>query len=507
MKRSGIPLIGIVAGIFLFLGSCQSEDLGYFWREGSDPVIKNYNGNRAVLKLLASDTGSNSVTQEESTNGAKVAVAQWVKVVVGAKGARFWAITQDNQENVYAVGQLGPGGLDLGDGVSLNGAGALIVKYDSAGNVRWARSAEESQSGGSFTAVAVDKEGSVYAAGRVGPDFDFGNGVSDDGQGGPTALIKFDSDGTARWALSARGANLTSIVVGADGNIYLAGGCLSSFTGFQHEAPGFTQPAGATAPAEIAMLVKVDRSGNALWAKTAPGWDMGSVYNALTIDGAGNIYAAGQATGDVYVHLQAPGRGTTDFGNSVVVHDPGGTILVKYNSEGIAQWVQTVPDPSYILIEGMARDERGGIYIQCDVEHTGVVDFGNGVQVQTTSINANSILVKYNGDGQAQWARSPSNASGYGSVVVDASGLYIVAYLSKADGHEDEEFLVCYDFDGKLKDTKVLHGIKNGSTHAFDRDNRGATVLAGDAGESLDLGNGLVAATAYGDGFVAKYKE
>ena len=128
-----------------------------------------------------------------------------------------------------------------------------------------------------------------------------------------------------------------------------------------------------------------------------------SAFNAVTVDSFGNIYTIGS----------------------------GG--LVKYNSNGIAQWTRTSTSTNErgLTIRGKAItvDSSGNVYIagmqNCYSYET--FDFGNGVIVKgTSSQDGDVLLVKYNSNGTAQWARTVSSSdafsSSFESIAVDSSG-------------------------------------------------------------------------------------
>src|SRR5262249_53393007 len=114
-----------------------------------------------------------------------------------------------------------------------------IVKYDSSGIAQWARTMTKGSDASWFGSVAVDRSGSVYAAGSIGEGtFDLGNGVTVTGTtkngafigtagSGYAVLAKYDSMGTAQWARTVSPGGSTSsfdsIAVDSSGNVYAAG--------------------------------------------------------------------------------------------------------------------------------------------------------------------------------------------------------------------------------------------------------------------------------------------
>jgi hypothetical protein len=108
---------------------------------------------------------------------------------------------------------------------------ARVQKLDSNGRMQWERKALSADRF-VFRSVAVDGVGNIYAAGIVGQgETSFGNGVRVTG-GHPTTnmvLVKYDSQGIARWARTIVNTDdeseLDSVAVDSVGNVYAAGSC------------------------------------------------------------------------------------------------------------------------------------------------------------------------------------------------------------------------------------------------------------------------------------------
>src|SRR5437870_1696531 len=83
----------------------------------------------------------------------------WAKASTGSANIYGTSITIDLNGNVYAVGDFV--GYPSFGGITLNGtAGIFIIKYDSNGNVLWAKS----NSGGSYcfsSGISTDAAGNV----------------------------------------------------------------------------------------------------------------------------------------------------------------------------------------------------------------------------------------------------------------------------------------------------------------------------------------------------------
>jgi len=174
--------------------------------------------------------------------------------------------------------------------------------------------------------------------------------------------------------------------------------------------------------------VKYDSSGVAQWARTV---SAGSAYfNSVAVDSSGNVYAAGVQNYD----------GTFTYGTGVSargIERGNNVVLVKYDSNGTAQWARSVSTP---IINGtllshfysVAVDSFGNVYA-AGQQGTGVYTYGEGVSTGTAGV----VLVKYNSIGAAQWVRTVSESGrtgAFNSVAVDSSGNVYAAGYQYYDG-------------------------------------------------------------------------
>jgi outer membrane protein assembly factor BamB len=135
------------------------------------------------------------------------------------------------------------------------------------------------------------------------------------------------------------------------------------------------------------------------------------------------VYAAG------YIY----GTGTYNFGGQTVAGTYTGSniVLVKYNSNGVAQWAQTVAAGSNVSsFSSVSVASDGSVYAAGNIYGTGTYNFGNGVTAAGPTNGYNLVLVKYNSSGVAQWAQTVTagnNESSFNSVSVASDGLSVYA--------------------------------------------------------------------------------
>ena len=491
--------------------------------------------------------------------------ALWARTTLSPTTESLFSSTAvDASGNVYAAGEIwGPGTLDFGNGVTPTGVSAgynaLVVKYDSSGTAQWGRTStaqpgqtvSAGSNGSSFSSVAVDSSGNIYAAGATsgasGP-VDFGNGVRvvRTDTFANAVLVKYDPLGIAQWARAVTAGSsysgFSSVAVDPSGNVYVAGEIDGNGTynfGDNVTATGTATNAGYTNSPGNAVLAKYDSSGVAQWAQTVTAGSPASGFGSVAVDSAGNVFAAGSIAG----------TGTYDFGHGITATGTasqghianeavGNSLLVKYNSSGIPQWAQTVTaGTSGSVFGSVAVDSAGNAYAAGSVG-SGTHDFGNGVTATGTSSvipfagPVYGVILKYDSSGIANWAQTVNGGpnSYFDSVSVDFSGSVYAA--GSIDGYEAGTYdfghgvtatatasaaasgqgayhvaLVKYDSSGIAQWARssvnggsvaaILTSVTVDSTdHLYTAGGIGSTGSAGSAGV-VDFGNNVTATGTY----------
>lgn len=339
--------------------------------------------------------------------------AQWASAVSSGSGeTMFNATAMDSSGNLYAVGFIsGTGSYSFGNNVTAAGASsnsnAVIVKYNAQGVAQWARTVSGSSIGlnnSTFSGVAVDSSGNVYAAGDQSGNVTYTYGSSASATGaynGPEAvLVKYDSQGNAKWARTPGTAPSYSgfedvAVDASSGDVYAAGdiqGAGSFSFGAKSVAGKYT--------GENAVMVKYDTNGTAQWARSVAAGPNASIFIGAAVDSSGNAYAAGKQTGSSQF---------TYGSQSITGNSPqNNVVLVKYDSSGTVKWASTATSTSSGSgwFNRVSTDSAGDLYAVGVQATRGTFDFGNNATSAGTSSGINMMIVKYNEQGVAQWARS-----------------------------------------------------------------------------------------------------
>jgi hypothetical protein len=269
--------------------------------------------------------------------------------------------------------------------------------------------------------------GNVYAAGYQGTgSFDYGGYTV----AGPTSenvvLVKYNAAGVAQWAKTVTGIGLdaskfNAVAVDGAGNVYAAG--YQTGTGsYRYGTTPLVEASGASSSSNV-VLVKYDASGNALWAKTVTTGSTQSMFEAVAVDGAGNVYAAGCQQGTGYYRY-----GTTPLVEVSGASSLYNVVLVKYDPSGNAQWAKTVTTGSNNSYFYAVAVDGGAVYAAGRQYGTGSYTYGTTPLVETAgaSFFNNVVLVKYDTSGTAQWARTVagSNSSMFSAAALGGSAIY-----------------------------------------------------------------------------------
>ncbi|MGP8214215.1 MAG: T9SS type A sorting domain-containing protein [Bacteroidia bacterium] len=208
----------------------------------------------------------------------------------------------------------------------------FLVKYDSAGNIGWAKQSHVASSASfveSFS-VSSDRNGNSYVAATFQDTITIGTFTLISNSNVHSALIcKFDPNGNVLWAKQPV-IGATSEIDGygitndALGNLYMTG----EFNGsVQFGSYNFT----AQPNTYDVYVVKYDSNGNTLWAEqSASNTDASCAASSVSKDKFGNVYITGNFDKSVIF-----GKDTLTSHNN-----DGDIFIVKYDSKGNEMWAK-----------------------------------------------------------------------------------------------------------------------------------------------------------------------
>jgi hypothetical protein len=493
--------------------TADSYDL--YWREGSGL-------NAATIKDGTKITGVTSGgTISGLTNGTSYSI------LVTANKQGYTSIDSAIRTGIPRINAVAPTISVQPQGGTFFKNGTLSVTASSTDGgtltYQWYRNTSNSTSGGTAISGATGSSYTVTTGGRFYYYAIVTNTIPNNGDGGTkTAVTRSNIVAVtielarAVWARTVNaGSNhslFNAVAVDSSGNVYAVG--------YQYGTGVFTYGAGVSATGTYSrtnvLLVKYDSNGTAQWAQTVSTGNNASQFEAVAVDSSGNVYAAGRQSG----------TGTYNYGNGVTAagkYSGYNILLVKYDSDGTAQWARTVStgnDDSQF--SAVAVDSSGNVYAAGSQSGTGTYNYGNGVTAAGKYSGGNVLLVKYDSDGTAQWARTVnagSNHSVFHAVAVDSSGnvyaaggqmgmgTYNYGNNITAQGFYSYSYhvlLVKYNSSGTAQwarsvDTGSTGDYNQSSFYAVAVDSSGNVYAAGshEGTGSYNYGNGVTASGTY----------
>lgn len=424
--------------ILFFVKFClniNAQTPNWVWAKSAEGTLNDYStdiitdvgGNVYITGYFQSQSITFGTITLNNINGGQNAFI----VKYDASGNVLWAksttgtsisgngISIDASGNVYQTGTFRDTTLTIGTTTlnSVSSGNIFVVKYDSNGNVLWAKST----GGGSAeysSSITNDINGNVYITGYFsGVTINFGTTTLTNYGGWDMFVMKFNSNGDEIWAKSAGGSMFdvgSDISTDDSGNIYITGYFSSPSIQF-----GTTILTGDSSSFSDLFIVKYDSNGNLVWVKSAGGYgdDIGS---GISTDASGNIYVLG--------HFNTP---SITFGSITLTNTYGyqDVFIIKYTSNGNLLWAKSAGGNSHDYGLDISTDAYGNSFI------TGMFMSSSLIFGADTLINIgfeDIFIVKYNDSGNVLWAKSVGGArqdAGHG-ISSDVSGnAYITGFF------------------------------------------------------------------------------
>jgi uncharacterized delta-60 repeat protein len=396
-------------------------------------------------------TDNDYVTIKYDTYGTE----QWVTRYDGpGSGAdEAYSIALDDAGNAYVTGYS----------IGLTSSDYATIKYDGSGIQQWVARydgpAEDLDAG---IALAVNQEGVVFVTG-------FSQGI---GSGYDYATIRYSSEGAEQWVSrysgEANGGDEPfDIAVDESGNTYVTGYSYNGSTSFDY------------------ITIKYDSDGTEQWVEKYDGpANGGDLAYAIAVDDLENVYVTGYSYGDStysdyltikynsngaeqwIVRYSGPGN-STDIAEAIALDQAGNVYVtghstgidtdddyatIKYDSNGIEQWVARYDGP---LSEDdyaydIALDDAGNVYV------TGYTTATNTYSDCTT--------IKYDNNGAEQWAVTydgpeSDDDEGYELALDSAGNIYVTGY-STGTGTEYDYTTIKYSQETGIGPSEESEGFQ-----------------------------------------------
>lgn len=384
---------------------------------------------------------------------------QWISTYNGKENSFDGGndIAADKSGNVYVTGIC----TETGTGYDYT-----TLKYNSSGMQQWISIYNGTGNSDDIAnSIAVDNSENVYVTGSS-----FGNGSLYD-----FTTIKYNSSGIVQWVARYNGTGNSfdeAFSMGLDdsGNVYVTGASIGAGT------------------SEDIVTIKYNSEGLQKWVARYNGFGNGNdVAYSLAVDSSGSVYVSGSSTGistlPDYTTIKynsdgiqqwiaiynGPGNGA-DYSNDIGIdrtgnvyvtgYSDGGIVTfsdystIKYNSAGEQQWVQRYNGrgSSDDYAKSIAVDNAGNVYV-------------TGECLDSVSYY-DIVTIKYNSTGEQQWAEIYNGPAGFddagNSIAVDNSGDVYVAGYSSGIGTSNDYTTIKYNSSGVVKWIKTYDNINQG---------------------------------------------
>jgi hypothetical protein len=389
--------------------SIAVDDSGNVYTTGTFNGTVDFNPGSANYNLTSAGGFDVFLTKFNSTGNLL-----WAKSMGGANTDVALEIGIDFSGSVYVTGYFaGVADFDPGSGVlnldasSTNYTDIFISKFDSYGNLIWAKGI-----GGINTdiaqSIALDSQGNVYTIGKFTGSVDFNPGpglfilTATSNSDSDMFILKLDPNGNFILAkqiesISSAPSNL-AIAVDDSANIYSCG-TLSGIADFD---PGMGVYNLTSAGSSDIFVSKLDAGGNFVWAKRMGGTGS-EAATSIALDSYGNIYTTGLFNGNVDFD---PGLGNYNLSSPI-----GEDIFIsKLDVLGNFVWAKQIGSSlnnSEIGIS-IAIDDSNYVYSTGLFRGTADFDPGPGVFNLTAVPNAlsypDAFISKLDASGNFEWA-------------------------------------------------------------------------------------------------------
>jgi len=409
----------------------------------------------------------------------------WAKNAGGTDGnSKAYSIYKGPNGTTYITGDFYCTALVL-DTITLNNPSNIerifIAKYDSLGNVMWAKSPTGTYAGAG-TGITVDTSGNTYVTGTYAASITFGINALNSAGGTDIFVAKYTPAGVNIWAISQGSTGNeggTSISLDAIGNVYVTG----NFNSQSLVLGSTTLTNDMNNSTNDIFIEKISGSlGTVTWAKSSKG-DNDDEAKGISADALGNTYVTGFFNSDslmfgsVVLHSYSAGASYTFY-------------VAKFDNLGNVSWAQRAGAANYDTRGmGVKTDAQGNGYVTGIYQGSPSVTFGNYVLVDSSSGSGNIFVVKYNTGGTVAWAMHAggTSADGGAGISSDANGTgqYVTGFYSSNPIHFGNTALTNPNsnpsvFVAKLGITVGLENIEKGDNKIslYPNSNKGIFTIS-----------------------------
>jgi Secretion system C-terminal sorting domain/Beta-propeller repeat len=415
---------------------------------------------------------------------AQVPSVAWVAGADGNEQDNGYAIACGPSGNYYVTGyynsdsiRFGNTTLYLGGQSSSSISNVFLVKYDSNGNVIWAKSGFGNGLDRS-NCIAVDSSENIYIAGHYSGRIQFNNDTLNSVGGSDMFIVKYDRNGNVIWTKSYGGINydeIYGIAADAFGNLF--------FTGYYS---GLTFVFGNDTLHSIdfssnALTGKIDANGNEIWARIASGTKTDN-GRSVTIDNNNNVYVVGLFNSRT-LNIESISIQNSDQLQTPTTYD---FFIIKYSNHGNVIWAKREggpPNDDYGY--SIKTDLKNNLYVSTKLKSISTIG--------SFTVSPGTCLIKYDSLGTVIYVKRAVGliAAAVNYVTTDANNnVYLCGIISTTNpftfGTDTlfsngafDGYIVKFDSIGNELWMKSIGGNQMDYTNTLAMDSDGNIVLTG----------------------------
>ncbi len=225
--------------------------------------------------------------------------------------------------------------------------------------------------------------------------------------------------------LNGNGSGYT-VVTDAESNVYVGGNYFGGSIAWGTDTIYNSVPPSLS---DAAFIAKYNSAGALLWMKSYGIGDLTGEMMSIAVDASGFIYIAGYFGGSSYI------LGSDTLLKSEV--SGSAMFVAKLNDVGDVIWATTpvAADTGGTYVSSIAVDDAGNVYVTGDFANWAV--FGSDtLRDDTHSFIDYPFIVKYDGSGNALWAKQSATGNNDGSprIAVDRHGNAYIAGIYGSPG-------------------------------------------------------------------------
>jgi len=374
--------------------------------------------NLLLLGNIKSDFPISNIEKDVNTIHIST-IDSWFKTWGGTENDHAYALVLDPSGCIYVAGDT------LSFGREFRKSTIYLLKYDSSGELKWARTWGDERRF-YFHGMILGSSGNIYLMADTMYDYPSSTNI---------CLLKVSDSGILKWEKTWGGGGWDkgyAITSDSFDNIYITG-----FT--DSYGPGL---------ADI-QLLKFDSSGDLQW-NTIWGGENEDIARALEIDIYDNIYVLGET--------ESYGHGSNDI------------CILKFNDSGNIQWNRTWGGNQGDIGKSLKFDSSNDIYVLGETE-----SYGSG--------SKDVCLLKFNNIGDLQWNKTwGGKASDYSyELNIDPYDNINIVGDTKSFGNGNRDiFLLKFNKSGKLQWNTTWGGKQEDSARALERDSSDNIYILGD---------------------------